>query len=60
MDNFQLREREREREGERENVASIPRDRRLFKRKVFLVKNKRSAYVSALTKIINKIARYIT
>ena len=28
--------------------------------KVLLFKNERSAYVSALTKIINKITRYIT
>ena len=55
MDNFQLRERDRER-----MLRQFPEIDDYLKRKVFFVKNERSAYVSALTKIINKIARYIT
>ena len=50
MDNFQLRERK---------LRQFPEEDGYLREKVLLVKNERSAYVSALTKIINKITKYI-
>ena len=50
MDNFQLRKRK---------LGWFPEEDGYFREKVLLGKNERSAYVSALTKIINKIIRYI-
>ena len=38
----------------------LPKEDSCLREKVLLVKNQQSAYVSALTKIVNKITRYTT
>ena len=38
----------------------LPKEDSYLREKVLLVKNQQSAYVSALTKIVNKITRYTT
>ena len=51
MDNFELRERK---------LRRFPEQEGYLREKFSLIKNERSAYVSAVTKIVNKITRYIT
>ena len=50
MNNFQLRER---------NLRQFSDEDAYLREKVLLVNNKRLAYVSTLTKIVNKITKYI-
>ena len=50
MNNFQLRER---------NLCQFSDEDGYLREKVLLVNNKRLAYVSTLTKIVNKITKYI-
>ena len=45
---------------DRESCIYSPKEDSYLREKVLLVKNQQSAYVSALTKIVNKITRYTT